>query len=60
MSDTDVDGTVEGQPSKKKGVFRSVYQSTNDFDFVKTYKIGLLIGALISVVSLISLFTLEL
>jgi len=41
---------------RRGGVLRSVYQTTNDFDFVKTFRWGLAVGALISVVSIISLF----
>jgi preprotein translocase subunit SecF len=60
VSDIGTDGPVEGSAVKKRSVFRDVYQSSNDFNFIKTFKVGLAIGAFVSVVSIISLFALEL
>ena len=36
----------DGDRGRRGGVLRSVYQSTNDFDFVKTFRWGLAVGAL--------------
>ena len=59
---SDIDETVEPvEPvADHRGAFRrnlrAVYQSTNDFNFVKTFRWGLLIALLVSVISIISLF----
>lgn len=56
---SDIDEAVEpvaDQPGAIRRNLRAVYQSTNDFNFVKTFRWGLLIALLVSVISIISLF----
>ncbi len=57
--ETDVDAATpelpEEAPRHRGGALRSVYQSTNDFDFVKTFRWGLAVAALICVVAIVSL-----
>ena len=57
MSDLDVDTVEPEVPEKKQGVFRQIYNCTNDFNFIKTFRWGLIIGAAICVLSIVSLFT---
>ena len=56
MSVTDDDVTYE-EERRKGGYLRQLYECTNDFNFIKTFKWGLIIGAVICVVSIISLAT---
>jgi len=60
MSDdmsTHDDATVEPEPSGLRANLRALYQCTNDFDFTRLFKRGLVIAVLVSVISIISLFT---
>jgi preprotein translocase subunit SecF len=53
--------TVDPEPApKKQGVLRQIYNCTNDFNFIKTFKWGLIIGGAICVFAIVSLFTREL
>ncbi len=63
MSSSTDEIPVEGAVSDRKGLraaLRSVYQNSNDFDFTKTFRWGLTIALIVSIISLISLFTREL
>ena len=62
MSDIDLDTPADpGPPARKKpGVFHQLYTNSNDFNFIKTFRWGLIIAALICVVSIVSLVTREL
>lgn len=56
---SDIDETVEPVVDHHGAIrrnLRAVYQSTNDFNFVKTFRWGLLIALVVSVISIISLF----
>ena len=59
MNDTDAidDGAAEPERSGLRANLRSLYQCTNDFDFTRLFKRGLVIAVLVSVISIISLFT---
>ena len=60
MSDdmsTHDDDTVEPELSGLRANLRALYQCTNDFDFTRLFKRGLVIAVLVSVISIISLFT---
>jgi preprotein translocase subunit SecF len=48
---------TEAERPDKGGPLHQLYQCTNDFDFIKTFRIGLIIGAVICVVSIGSLVT---
>src|SRR5215204_2528731 len=57
------DTELEVEPpatAKRHGVLWQVYNSANDFNFIKTFRWGLIVGALICVLSILSLFTREL
>jgi preprotein translocase subunit SecF len=58
MSTTD-DSTPEVEV-RRQGVFRQLYENTNDFNFIKTFKWGLVIAAVVSLISIVSLVTREL
>ena len=55
--DTDVDPvtTDDGRAPRRGGALRSVYRATNDFDFVKTFRWGLVVGAAICAIAIVSL-----
>ena len=55
MSITD-DVTVDEERGKG-GYLRQLYECTNDFNFIKTFKWGLIIGAVICIVAILSLVT---
>ena len=51
------DTAAESGPSGLRANLRSLYQCTNDFDFTRLFKRGLVIALLVSVISIVSLFT---
>ncbi len=56
---SDIDETVEPVVDHRGAIrrnLRAVYQSTNDFNFVKTFRWGLLVALIVSVISIVSLF----
>ncbi|HEY5887636.1 MAG TPA: protein translocase subunit SecF [Acidimicrobiales bacterium] len=59
MDDMDAitDSAAEPERSGLRANLRSLYQCTNDFDFTRLFKRGLVIAVLVSVISIISLFT---
>jgi len=57
---SDIDEAVEPVVDHHGAIrrnLRAVYQSTNDFNFIKTFKWGLIIAAVVSVISVFSLVT---
>jgi preprotein translocase subunit SecF len=57
---SDIDETVEPAVDHHGAIrrnLRAVYQSTNDFNFVKTFKWGLIIALVVSIISVVSLLT---
>ena len=54
---TPEDAAVEPERSGLRANLRALYQCTNDFDFTRLFKRGLVIAVLVSVISIISLFT---
>ncbi|MET0914081.1 MAG: protein translocase subunit SecF [Acidimicrobiales bacterium] len=54
---TPEDSVVEPERSGLRANLRALYQCTNDFDFTRLFKRGLVIAVLVSVISIISLFT---
>ena len=53
---TPEDAVVEPERSGLRANLRALYQCTNDFDFTRLFKRGLVIAVLVSVISIISLF----
>ena len=56
---SDIDETVEPAVDHQGAIrrnLRAVYQSTNDFNFVKTFRWGLVIALIVSIISVVSLF----
>ena len=56
---SDIDETVEPAVDHHGAIrrnLRAVYQSTNDFNFVKTFKWGLIVALIVSIISVVSLF----
>jgi preprotein translocase subunit SecF len=53
---TPEDAIVEPERSGLRANLRALYQCTNDFDFTRLFKRGLVIAVLVSVISIISLF----
>ena len=54
---TPEDSAVEPERAGLRANLRALYQCTNDFDFTRLFKRGLVIAVLVSVISIISLFT---
>ena len=54
---TPEDSVAEPERSGLRANLRALYQCTNDFDFTRLFKRGLVIAVLVSVISIISLFT---
>ena len=54
---TPEDSVEEPERSGLRANLRALYQCTNDFDFTRLFKRGLVIAVLVSVISIISLFT---
>jgi preprotein translocase subunit SecF len=54
---TPEDSAVEPELRGLRANLRALYQCTNDFDFTRLFKRGLVIAVLVSVISIISLFT---
>ncbi len=57
---SDIDETVEPVVDHHGAIrrnLRAVYQSTNDFNFVKTFKWGLIVALVVSIISVFSLIT---
>jgi preprotein translocase subunit SecF len=59
MSTTDDDVTVD-EVAPRRSVWHQIYNCTNDFNFIKTFRWGLIAGAVICLISIFSLFTREL